>query len=149
MPIAIWLGFWILVFGGIYLIGKSVEDKNAKNLPVGVKGKNYFGLKFWIITILFFPFSLIYVAIKIIRYKNIDLKEKKYFGLKFWLITIFFFPISLVYVVIKIMEYQNEQNIKIKGSNKYQELYYKELYEKQRRENEKQLVQENQKENSE
>lgn len=32
--------------------------------------KNYFGLKFWLITIFGFPISLVYVVIKIIKYQR-------------------------------------------------------------------------------
>lgn len=42
--------------------------------------KNYFGLKFWIITILFFPISLIYVVIKLVKYQNITSNKQMYYS---------------------------------------------------------------------
>lgn len=93
-----------------------------------------------------FIFVIVLAVAAAIKMK-IKPREKNEFGLIFWLISIFFFPWSLIYVGYKISKSQKKQNKKILDAqneqNKYQELYYKELYEEQKRKNEKARAEEN------
>lgn len=48
------------------------EQVDEKKAWLERKVRKYFGLKFWLLTIFFFPFSIIYVCVKIAKYKTLQ-----------------------------------------------------------------------------